>query len=88
MIEHVPDRPGHDLRYSVDASKVRALGWSPTRTLEDALAATIEWFRTNEAWWRPLKEAGASQRRGAGSSAAGSSAARTGEAGSSGGAGS
>ena len=68
MIEHVADRPGHDLRYSVDSSKVRALGWAPTRTLEDALAATIEWYRANEAWWRPLKEAGASQRRGAGSS--------------------
>ncbi|MFO7960025.1 MAG: dTDP-glucose 4,6-dehydratase [Nitriliruptoraceae bacterium] len=67
MIEHVADRPGHDLRYSVDTAKVRSLGWAPAWTLEDALAATIEWYRANEAWWRPLKEAGASHRRGAGS---------------------
>ena len=71
MIEYVADRPGHDLRYSVDTAKVRSLGWAPARTMEDALAATIEWYRANEAWWRPLKEAGASQRRGAGSSPAG-----------------
>ncbi len=64
MIEYVADRPGHDRRYSVDTSRVRSLGWAPARTLEDALTATIGWYRTNESWWRPLKEAGASQRRG------------------------
>ena len=64
MIEHVPDRPGHDRRYSVDTSRIRALGWSPSASLEEALDETIEWYRRNEAWWRPLKEAGASARRG------------------------
>jgi dTDP-glucose 4,6-dehydratase len=63
-IVHVPDRPGHDLRYAVDTTKVRALGWAPTHTLDDALDATVAWYRANEAWWRPLKERGASQRRG------------------------
>jgi dTDP-glucose 4,6-dehydratase len=64
MIEHVPDRPGHDLRYSIDTSKVRDLGWKPTRTFEEALDDTIAWYRANEWWWRPLKEGGASERRG------------------------
>jgi dTDP-glucose 4,6-dehydratase len=64
MIEFVADRPGHDLRYSVDTSKVRALGWAPTKTFEEALEATIEWYRDHEWWWRPLKEGGASDRRG------------------------
>ena len=63
-IEHVPDRPGHDLRYSVDATKVRGLGWRPRHSFEEALDATIAWYRDNEWWWRPLKEAGASERRG------------------------
>ncbi len=55
-IEYVPDRPGHDLRYALDSSKIRALGWAPERGLGDQLAATIDWYRSNEAWWRPLKE--------------------------------
>ena len=66
MIEFVADRPGHDLRYSVDTSKVRELGWSPAHTFEEALDATIDWYRSHEDWWRPLKDAGASH-RGAGS---------------------
>ena len=64
MIEFVADRPGHDLRYSVDTSKVRELGWSPDHDFEQALDATIDWYRQHEDWWRPLKESGASQRRG------------------------
>jgi dTDP-glucose 4,6-dehydratase len=64
MIEFVTDRPGHDLRYSVDTAKVRELGWKPEHTFEEALDATIAWYRANEAWWRPLKVAGASDRRG------------------------
>ena len=63
-IEHVADRPGHDRRYSVDATRVRDLGWSPATSFEDALDATIAWYRDNAWWWRPLKEAGASHRRG------------------------
>ncbi|MCC5947084.1 MAG: dTDP-glucose 4,6-dehydratase [Nitriliruptoraceae bacterium] len=63
-IERVADRPGHDQRYSVDSAKIRALGWAPTVSFEEALDATIAWYRANEDWWRPLKEAGASARRG------------------------
>ena len=63
-IDFVADRPGHDLRYSVDTTKVRELGWTPGHTFEEALDATIEWYRANEAWWRPLKQAGASDRQG------------------------
>ena len=64
MIEFVPDRPGHDLRYSVDTARIRELGWTPATDFEAALDATIDWYRTNEWWWRPLKDTGASQRRG------------------------
>ncbi|MCV7302446.1 dTDP-glucose 4,6-dehydratase [Mycobacterium barrassiae] len=56
--DHVTDRAGHDLRYAIDASVLRdELGWSPAHTdFEDGLRDTIEWYRTNEAWWAPLKE--------------------------------
>lgn len=54
-IEYVPDRPGHDLRYAVDSSKIRALGWKPAHSLDERLADTIEWYRRREDWWRPLK---------------------------------
>ena len=63
-IRFVDDRPGHDLRYCVDSSRVAALGWAPAHTLDEALQATIDWYRAREDWWRPLREAGASQRRG------------------------
>jgi dTDP-glucose 4,6-dehydratase len=63
-IRHVADRPGHDRRYAVDTSRVRELGWSPQWDLEAALDATIDWYRANEDWWRPLVAAGASRRRG------------------------
>jgi dTDP-glucose 4,6-dehydratase len=63
-IVRVADRPGHDLRYSVDTSRIRALGWAPRTTFDEALERTIAWYRANEAWWRPLKDAGASARRG------------------------
>ena len=59
MIRHVPDRPGHDLRYSVDTSRITELGWRPAMTLDEGLVATVDWYRTNEAWWRPLKAAAA-----------------------------
>ncbi|WP_448629990.1 dTDP-glucose 4,6-dehydratase [Cellulomonas soli] len=57
--DHVNDRPGHDLRYAIDASKLRTeLGWSPQyTTFRDGLAATIDWYRANESWWRPQKDA-------------------------------
>ncbi|MCU0309389.1 MAG: dTDP-glucose 4,6-dehydratase [Acidimicrobiales bacterium] len=57
MIEYVADRLGHDRRYSVDCTKARALGWSPAGSLDDALAATVDWYRSNRAWWEPLKRA-------------------------------
>jgi dTDP-glucose 4,6-dehydratase len=63
-ITFVEDRPGHDRRYSVDTTKISDLGWTPTATLDEALAQTVSWYRDNEAWWRPLKAAGASDRRG------------------------
>jgi dTDP-glucose 4,6-dehydratase len=63
-IEYVADRPGHDLRYAVDTSRIRALGWEPTHGFDAALDATIAWYRANEAWWRPLKQAGVTARRG------------------------
>ena len=56
-IEFVKDRAGHDRRYSVDWSKLnQELSWSPTVTLEEGLVKTIEWYKANEAWWKPLKE--------------------------------
>ncbi|GIG25978.1 dTDP-glucose 4,6-dehydratase [Cellulomonas denverensis] len=55
----VSDRPGHDLRYAIDATKLRTeLGWEPRyTTFRDGLAATVDWYRANEAWWRPQKDA-------------------------------
>jgi dTDP-glucose 4,6-dehydratase len=55
LIRPVKDRPGHDRRYSVDSRKVGALGWTPRRPFAEALATTVDWYRTHEAWWRPLK---------------------------------
>jgi len=55
-IQPVEDRLGHDLRYAVDSSKIRALGWSPKHEFEDRLLDTVEWYRSREDWWRPLKE--------------------------------
>jgi len=55
----VSDRPGHDMRYAIDSSKLRAeLGWLPRyRSFRDGLAATVAWYQENEAWWRPQKDA-------------------------------
>ena len=55
--DHVADRPGHDLRYAIDSSKLRReLGWTPQYTdFESGLEQTIRWYRDNEAWWRPQK---------------------------------
>jgi len=55
--DFVTDRAGHDLRYAIDATRLRnELGWAPRYTdFRDGLAATVDWYRDNEAWWRPLK---------------------------------
>jgi dTDP-glucose 4,6-dehydratase len=55
LIRHVPDREGHDRRYSVDTSKLRSLGWEPSRALDRGLPETVEWYRANRSWWEPLK---------------------------------
>jgi dTDP-glucose 4,6-dehydratase len=55
LLRHVADRPGHDRRYSLDTTKVRALGWSPACRLDRGLPATVEWYRTNRGWWEPIK---------------------------------
>jgi dTDP-glucose 4,6-dehydratase len=54
-VRHVADREGHDRRYAINCDKARALGWAPRVRFEDGLHETIEWYRQNEAWWRPLK---------------------------------
>jgi dTDP-glucose 4,6-dehydratase len=63
-IRHVADRPGHDQRYSVDTTRIRALGWRPEVSFEEGLDRTIAFYREREDWWRPLKDVGASARRG------------------------
>jgi dTDP-glucose 4,6-dehydratase len=59
LIVNVPDRPGHDRRYSLDTEKLRGLGWQPTVAFADGLRDTVEWYRTNEPWWRPIKHGNA-----------------------------
>ena len=54
-IDYVTDRLGHDRRYSVDSSKVAALGWEPAHNLDEALELTFAWYRDNRWWWEPLK---------------------------------
>jgi dTDP-glucose 4,6-dehydratase len=55
LIRYIGDRPGHDRRYSLDCSKLRALGWKPQHTFEEALERTVRWYQENEWWWRPIK---------------------------------
>jgi dTDP-glucose 4,6-dehydratase len=56
LIRRVTDRPGHDRRYSLDCAKLRALGWAPEVPFEEGLRGTVEWYRANQGWWRPIKE--------------------------------
>jgi dTDP-glucose 4,6-dehydratase len=57
LITFVTDRPGHDRRYAIDASKIeRELGWSPSVTFEDGLALTVDWYLSNEWWWGPIRK--------------------------------
>ncbi|PIE06999.1 MAG: dTDP-glucose 4,6-dehydratase [Rhodobacterales bacterium] len=56
LITYVTDRPGHDHRYAIDASKIAAeLGWVPSLTLDEGLRRTVRWYLDNEEWWRPLQ---------------------------------
>jgi len=55
-IEYVKDRPGHDRRYAVDDAKIRReLGWKPTRSFDEAMDATVQWYRDNRPWWEAIK---------------------------------
>jgi dTDP-glucose 4,6-dehydratase len=56
LVRHVEDRPGHDRRYAVDSSKLRALGWAPQRSFDTGgLEETVDWYRSNREWWEPIK---------------------------------
>ena len=55
LVRMVDDRPGHDRRYSIDATKLRGLGWTPQHSFESGLAETVEWYRTHREWWEPIK---------------------------------
>jgi dTDP-glucose 4,6-dehydratase len=57
LIKKVQDRQGHDRRYSVDTAKLKGLGWQPQVPFEEGLRDTVRWYRENEWWWRPIKEA-------------------------------
>jgi dTDP-glucose 4,6-dehydratase len=56
LIKPVQDRPGHDRRYALDTRKLRSLGWTPQVPFEQGLRDTVDWYRENEWWWRPIKE--------------------------------
>jgi dTDP-glucose 4,6-dehydratase len=65
QMSEVADRPGHDKRYAIDASRIGdELGWYPQETFESGIRKTVEWYLANEDWWRPLVAAKASERRG------------------------
>jgi dTDP-glucose 4,6-dehydratase len=69
MVTRVPDRKGHDQRYSLDDSALRALGYAPRVPFEAGLSATVQWYRENRDWWEPLKRAAPETDRAAGPAA-------------------
>lgn len=57
LITFVADRPGHDLRYAIDASKIaRELGWLPQETFESGMRKTVQWYLANESWWKQVQD--------------------------------
>jgi len=65
LIAFVTDRPGHDRRYAIDATKIKEeLGWTPSRTFESGLSDTIDWYLSNEWWWGPIRTRDVSKRLG------------------------
>ncbi|WP_371784577.1 dTDP-glucose 4,6-dehydratase [Streptosporangium subroseum] len=58
MVEHVPDRLGHDRRYSVDSGRIRAIGYKPRVDFDEGLADVVRWYRDHEDWWRRLRKTG------------------------------
>ncbi len=57
LITFVTDRPGHDLRYAIDATRLETeLGWKARETFDTGLEKTVHWYLANEAWWRPIRE--------------------------------
>ena len=58
LITFVKDRPGHDLRYAIDPTKLMdELGWKPKYTFDTGIRATVQWYLDNDWWWRPIREA-------------------------------
>jgi dTDP-glucose 4,6-dehydratase len=55
MIDHVTDRPGHDVRYALNCDKLKKLGWRPEMNFEDGLKNTVQWYKNNERWWKKIK---------------------------------
>ena len=65
LIEYVTDRPGHDARYAIDASKLEnELGWRARETFDTGIEKTVQWYLDNEWWWQPLRDRYAGQRLG------------------------
>jgi dTDP-glucose 4,6-dehydratase len=57
LVRHVEDRPGHDRRYALDCAKLRRrTSWAPAIPFEEGLSRTVDWYRNNESWWRPIKQ--------------------------------
>ena len=57
LIRHVTDRPGHDARYAIDATKLETeLGWKAAENFESGIEKTVAWYLDNEWWWRPLRD--------------------------------
>jgi dTDP-glucose 4,6-dehydratase len=54
LIKYVKDRPGHDLRYSLDIEKIEDVGWKPKTKFKDGIKKTLEWYMANVKWWKPI----------------------------------